>query len=200
MADTKIKQTMIEDLEATIASLQSQISEVTLLENTFTGQPSIDIEPVFDDAVYKRGYEIEGWFTVSTNDARPHFTMKVGGTYRTSSYNFGSEGRNSGAAQGAVSINSSVINPCSTAGSQGISNASTTKAYFKLKVMPFAEDATIYQRIDGIIGWTLAGVTNYNCFYDFFGHYHGAVGTLDGIRFAPSAGTITGRYIVKGLK
>lgn len=177
----------------------SELSEVTLLENSFTGVSSIDIEPTFNDAVFKRGYKIFVEFTVSTNDARPDITMNYGAGYVSGSYEFYADGDNTAADVNARSTNSTTIRPCSTSGSQGINNASTTKAYLEITVPPNANATGVNKVIHGWLHAIITGGT-YPMMYRFFGANTGQTDPLTGIRFAPSTGTITGNYIVKGLR
>jgi len=190
------------DASGTIALLSDIASagqEVELAAATFSAVSNVDMEFTPDDSVYTRGYMIYGYFTVGTTDARPDFLLKVGGVYPTANYSFDGLGGNAAAAQNARSTSAASIRPCSTGTSQGINNVSTASNFFTIFIPSTAESTTIDHAIYGMINFKRTAVDS-QTWYNFNGAYNGGTGELTGVRFAPSTGTISGNYIIKGLK
>lgn len=177
----------------------SAAREVLLLSGSITAGTSIDMEPTFNDAAFLGGYDVEIDFKVGTTDARPDILFKVGGSYATSDYTFDSRGGNSTSATDARSTSGASIRPCSTSTSQGMDSSATAKHSLRFHLPAIAQSTAEYKQITGQLAYKQTSLGN--AVYQLFtGLYKGSTGALQGIRFMPSAGTISGTFRVIGRR
>lgn len=175
------------------------VREVLLLSGSVTDGASIDMEPAFNDAEFQGGYDIEIDFKVGTTNARPDVLVKVGGSYATSDYVYESRGGNSAAVVDARAVGASSIRPCNTGTNQGIDNSETAKNHLRLHLPAVAQSTTEHKQIMGRLDFKLTSVGN-AAYQVFSGMYKGSAEALQGVRFAPSAGTVSGTFRVIGRR
>lgn len=170
-----------------------------LASGTFSAVSNIDMEPVFDDATFKRGYLFDIGFTVSDNGVFPDLLMKYAGAYLVANYSFQANGGNSSSNQSSFSASSTSIRPVGTGVGQGMSNSANSFNVFRFYLPPVAQSTVFRKRIQGSFQFDLTG-TDSLAYYVFSGGQDVAVTALQGIRLAMSAGTISGYYQVKGIR
>lgn len=184
------------DTGATLVIKPSQQTERILDEGTFTSVSSLDIEPSFDDATFKGGYEITLSFNVSNDDTQLYIRQNVGGSYRSTGYSWSFDGNDTNSANTGQGRNDSQIETYRAGGTQGFGNEADQVANFRIWVSPTAEDS-VQQQVQGVGTWVSSADYTQR---SIFGGGYNTAGVLSGIRFFPTAGTFTGTYRVKGLR